>query len=210
MDARVFVGKTETSIDHRLAEGPASMKRTARNTRTVLTVVALGLFTSTASADWNSFWHGVHVGKARNNAWPDPFNEADAMQVVAPFEIMKNNGWRLHNTIGHELFRSGDGVLLASGNKRVEWIASQAPTNRRDVFVMRGSTQQETEARMASVRQSLASLNVPNQPNVWVTDVEPATASGAWATQINRTWLQELPAPKLPSTSSSGKEGVAK
>ncbi len=186
------------------------MKRSARNTRTLLAVLALGVFTSNVSADWNNFWHGVHVGKERNNAWPDPFNEADAMQVVAPFEIMKNNGWRLHNTIGHELFRSGDGALLASGNKRVEWIASQAPTNRRDVYVMRGRTEQETQARMESVRQSLASLSVGSAPNVWVTDVEPATASGAWATQINRTWLQELPAPKLPSTSSSGKEGVSK
>jgi len=45
-----------------------------------------------ASADWDSFWHGVHVGYARNNAWPDPFNELDAQQVIRPFEIMKRNG----------------------------------------------------------------------------------------------------------------------
>ena len=186
------------------------MKRTARKTRILLVLLGVGLFASNASADWHSFWHNVHVGTQRNNAWPDPFNEADAMQVVAPFEVMKNNGWRVHNTIGHELFRGGDGALLASGNKRVEWIASQAPTKRRDVYVMRGRTTEETQARVASVRQSLASLGTANPPQVWITDIEPTTASGAWATQINRSWLQELPTPRLPNTSASGKEGVAK
>ena len=185
------------------------MKRTARKTRILLALFGVGLFASNASADWHSFWHNVHVGTQRNNAWPDPFNEADAMQVVAPFEVMKNNGWRVHNTIGHELFRDGDGALLASGNKRVEWIASQAPTNRRDVYVMRGRTAEETQARVASVRQSLTGLGTANPPQVWVTDIEPTSASGAWATQINRSWLQELPAPKLPGTSASGQAGTA-
>jgi hypothetical protein len=103
------------------------MKRTARNTRNLFALLGVCLFASNASADWHTFWHNVHVGTHRNNAWPDPFNEADAIQVVSPFERMKNNGWRVHNTIGHELFRGGDGALLASGNKRVEWISSQAP-----------------------------------------------------------------------------------
>lgn len=186
------------------------MNRSALTSRKLLAAVAIGLFASSASADWNSFWHGVHVTKARNNAWPQPFTEADAMQIVAPFEVMKNNGWRLHNTIGNELFRAGDGALLASGHKRVEWIASQAPTNRREVFVVRGHSPEETDARVTAVRETLASVYTGGQmPGVWVTDVEPATASGAWATQINRTWLQELPAPRLPSTSVTGKAGVA-
>jgi hypothetical protein len=186
------------------------MKLTARNTRNVFALLGVCLFASNASADWHTFWHNVRVDTHRNNAWPDPFNEADAMQVVAPFEKMKNNGWRVHNTIGHELFRGGDGALLASGNKRVEWISSQAPAARRDIFVMRGRTDQETQARVDSVRQTLASLGNTNPPQIWVTDIEPTTASGAWATQLNRMWLQELPAPKLPGTSASGKEGVSK
>lgn len=186
------------------------MKRKLLNSRQLIAAAAIGLFACDASADWHSFWHGVKVGTHRNNAWPDPFNEVDARQVVAPFEVMKSNGWRLHNTIGHELFRNGDGVLLASGNKRVAWIASQAPPHRRDVFVVRGRTPEETEARMASVRQTLATIATDGPPPaVWVTDVEPATASGDWATQINRSWLQELPAPRLPSSSASGEQGIA-
>jgi hypothetical protein len=90
------------------------------------TVFALAVVASTAtsvSADWNwkGFWHGQHVGYHRNNAWPDPFNEVDAANVIAPFEVMKANGWRLHNTIGHELFREGDGALLASRPASQRW-----------------------------------------------------------------------------------------
>ena len=31
----------------------------------------------------------IGIGYERNNAWPDPFNEVDAMAVITPFETMK-------------------------------------------------------------------------------------------------------------------------
>ena len=185
------------------------MHQASRVRHGLLLFLAFGFLVPTASADWDSFWHGLHVGYHRNNAWPSPFTEADAHQVVAPFEVMKANGWRIHNTIGHELFRAGDGALLASGNRRLEWIATQAPEGHRDVFILRGRTPEETEARVAAVRQSLTNLQLQGQqPAVWVTETAPTTASGAWATQINRTWLQELPPPRLPGSSSSGTQGA--
>ena len=113
-------------------------------------------FQSGVDSKWHHFWHNVHVGYARNNAWPDPFNEVDAHDVIRPFEIMKANGWRMNNTIGHEFFRNGDGALLAAGHRRVNWIATQAPQARRAVHVLRGSTPDETQARVAAVRNSLA------------------------------------------------------
>ena len=185
------------------------MKYLARSGRsmTVLLLVAMGA--GTAAADWNDFWHGLHIGYHRNNAWPQPFSEADAYQVVAPFEIMKRNGWRVHNTIGHELFRQGDGVLLAAGHNRVRWIATQAPVAHREVFVLRGKDDVETEARIASVRNALSRLQtVGPPPQVYLTDVEPATASGAWATKIHRDRIQQMVPPKLPSTSGSGQAGA--
>ena len=164
-----------------------------------------------AHADWDSFWHGVHVDYARVNAWPQPFTDVDARQARAPFEVMKHNGWRAHNTIGHELFLEGDAVLTAAGNRRVLWIASQAPMNRRTIYVLQGRTAAETEARLASVQQALAGLNQRGaEAQVLVTDVEPAMSSGDWATSINRKWMSELPAPKLPSTTASGSAGVTR
>ncbi|MGI9470337.1 MAG: hypothetical protein ACR2NZ_02315 [Rubripirellula sp.] len=186
------------------------MKLNIKFAQAVLAVMAVAITATSASADWKHFWHNWHVGFHRNNAWPDPFNEADAIAVVSPFEIMKANGWRMHNTIGHELFRSGDGVLMAAGHKKIYWIATQAPAARRTVFVLRGENDQETEARVASVHQTIEKLafNGPS-PDVLVTSVEPHHSSGAWATKINRDWLENLSAPRLPSTSAGGNPGVA-
>ncbi len=186
------------------------MKITNKLAQAVIAVIAVATTATSATADWNHFWHNLHVGYHRNNAWPDPFNEVDAADVISPFEIMKANGWKMHNTIGHELFRGGDGALLASGYRRVHWIATQAPTARRTVYVLRGNSQQETDARVDSVRHTLANLYVNGPtPAVLVTDVEPATASGAWATKINREWLEHLTAPRLPTESASGNASAA-
>lgn len=175
-----------------------------------LTVVAATASSASAEWNWNGFWHGLHVGFHRNNAWPDPFNEADAAQVIAPFEIMKRNGWRLHNTIGHELFREGDGALLASGHRRVHWIATQAPEARRSIYVLRGENEAETAARVASVQSTVDNIVTTGaRPEVLVTNVEPPTAPGDWAVQINRERLKSLSAPRLPSQSASGERGVA-
>jgi hypothetical protein len=116
----------------------------------------------------------------------------------------------MHNTIGHELFRSGDGALLAAGHKRVHWIASQAPTARRTVYVLTGRSEDETQKRVAAVHQTLAASYFPGPaPDVLVTNIEPTTSSGAWATKINREWLEHLTAPQLPSVSASGNQGAA-
>ena len=181
--------------------------------RAVIALAFVGLTATSASADWdwNRWWHEMHIGYHRNNAWPDPFNEADAMQVMAPFEVMKANGWRLHNTIGHELFKKGDGALLASGFHRVHWIATQAPRSRRVVYVLKGGSDVETIARVNSVKASLAAIaSVSGESaKVLVTDIEPVAASGEWATKVKREWLENLAAPRLPAQSASGEPGVA-
>ncbi len=175
----------------------------------VVVLLIVGLGAGQAAADWHSFWHNFHVNYARNRAWPEPFTEADAMQTVAPFEIMTHNGWRAHNTIGHDLFRRGDGALLAAGRERVRWIASQAPHQRRTVYVLQGETRNETASRVHAVRQSLDRLELDHGlPQVMVTSIEPASAPGPWAEKINRERLSQMPSPVLPSTSAAGTAGV--
>ncbi len=196
------------------------MKFTTKLGQSILALLIVAISATSVSADWSSykqsvesdwnhFWHNVHVGYARNNAWPDPFNEIDAEQVIRPFEIMKANGWRMHNTIGHDFFRNGDGALLAAGHRRVHWIATQAPQARRAVHVLRGSSPAETEARVAAIHSSLADINFQGpRPQVLVTDILPSTSSGAIATKLHRERIENLPAPRLPSTSASGKAGI--
>jgi len=46
------------------------------------------------------------------------------------------------------------------------------------------------------------------QPRVFVTTIEPSTTPGAIATKINRDRLDQMAAPKLPTTTASGQAGV--
>jgi len=122
---------------------------------------------------------------------------------------MKHNGWRAHNTIGDDLFRRGDGALLAAGRNRVEWIASQAPASRKVVYVLRGRSQEETDNRVAAVQDTLSRMHLHGQmPQVMVTHIDPPTQSGPMVTKINRDRLEQMPAPVLPSTSAAGTAGA--
>lgn len=176
-------------------------------------VIACALFSATmtaVSADWNSFWEKVHIGKRRNNAWPDPFNEMDAMSVIAPFEVMKQNGWVLHNTIGADHFRDGDGALKPSGRASVAWIATQAPLNRRQIYIVRGANPEETSARIEAVQTTLSETQINGPvPTVAVVDRTVPTFSGARAVKIQRMALERMAAPRLPSASSSGTMSAA-
>ena len=68
----------------------------------------------------------------------------------------------------------------------------------------------ETEARLASVRQSLASMSIHGpHPTITLTNVEPAKASGTWANKISREWISSIPKPQLPGTSVSGAQGIS-
>lgn len=158
---------------------------------------------SPAAADWNSFWHGVHVDYHRNNAWPHPFSEMAAAQTRAPFAVQKMNGWRLHNTISHELFRGGDGVLTVAGQQQLAQIVHQVPPEHREIIVVCGATPAETEARVNSVREALSRMQMEGAaPEIYVTHRVPATGSGELATAVNRAWLKSLPSPKLPAAQS--------
>lgn len=153
---------------------------------------------------WDNFEHEMHVTYHRNNAWPQPFAELSAAQTRAPFEVMKQKGWLLHNTIGHELFRDGDGALTAAGRNRVHWIATQAPANHRVVHVLRGNSETETEARVEAVRVALEHMYITGpQPPVYITEVQPATSPGMRASQISRTALENMTPPVLPTSQSS-------
>lgn len=149
--------------------------------------------------DLEEFYHACHRDYQRSNIWPHPFREPVVFQTRAPFEVMTSNGWRAHNTIGDELFRSGDQVLNEAGMNRLSWIVSQAPVQRRVVFVLQGASAEETEARVTAVRRSIGSMYLTGpQPHVMVTDIRPGVSSGAWHTQLNRSRLSSQPAPLLP------------
>lgn len=148
-------------------------------------------------AGWPEFRHQCGIDYARNNTWPQPFRAADANSVVAPFEIMRNNGWREHNTVGTMLF-SQQNSLSDAGQLKVEWIVTQAPQNQRIVYVKSGRTKEETAARVESVQLAVSQL-IPTGPlpQILVTNIEPTTSSGAYQTLVHRALVKTTPTPRL-------------
>lgn len=191
------------------------MRCTSFYGRLLIVVALMSVSVTSASADWKTRWNNfmerVGIGHERNNAWPDPFNELDAMSVITPFEAMKQNGWILHNTIGPHQFREGDGALKTSGQEALAWIARQAPPSRRQVYIVRAATEQETEARVTSVREMLAQVQGAGPaPTIMLTDRVPPTAPGDWATKVNRSWLEQMAIPKLPTSSAAGTQSATR
>ncbi len=141
--------------------------------------------------------HRAGVDYARNVAWPQPFRAADSNSVVAPFEVMRDNGWRENNTLGTSLF-SSQNALNEAGAIKVQWIVTQAPLNQRIVYVKAGNTEQETNARVESVQLAVSQL-IPSGllPQILVTEIEPATSSGAYQTLVHRALTRTTPTPRL-------------
>lgn len=175
-----------------------------------LLAMMIACFAHNASADCNSFWHNqkvfYHKSKIeflRNQCWPAPFLESDVQVTRSPFQIMANNGWRLHHTLSNDVFRPGDSVLTAVGRNRVHWILTQTPPERRYIYVLRGTDADDTSRRVASVHNAMQSVQVSGPaPTVLVTDRLPSLASGEWNTQISRKRREAAPQPALLPSSS--------
>ncbi|XZE18639.1 hypothetical protein SH449x_003937 [Pirellulaceae bacterium SH449] len=135
---------------------------------------------------------------ARNKTWPQPFRAADAQSVIAPFEIMRTNGWREHNTLGSLLF-STEQELSEAGTLKIQWIVTQAPPSHRVIYVKTGATDQITAARVESVEIAVSKL-VPTGPlpQILVTDIEPPTSSGSYQTLVHRALIRSTPTPRVP------------
>lgn len=153
----------------------------------------------TASAGWNEFWHQVHLDYKRNQVWPDPFRYGDRDVARAPFIVMINNGWRLNNTIGQDLFDRETNELNHAGWRKVRWIVTQAPVHRRSIYVVYGVTAAATQARVESVRQSVIGMVGEDViPPIMLTNREPRGASGDYVDQVDRSYRATIPAPILP------------
>ncbi|MFO0011966.1 MAG: hypothetical protein ACK553_04420 [Planctomycetota bacterium] len=160
----------------------------------LLLMVGTGGF---VQADWPSSKHHAHVDIARNNAWPQPFRGQDAFSVVAPFEVMKRNGWRDNNTVGSILFTNNQ--LTEAGRLKVANLLTSTPASQRTIYVQVGPTQDDTAARVESVQEIVSQLLPEGQlPPIQITSVAPSTSPGAYQTLMHRAIKKTTPAPRLP------------
>jgi hypothetical protein len=156
---------------------------------------------------FNQFWHRMGVDFHRNNSWPEPFLSADKMAVRTPYCIQTDNGWKMQNTIGTFLFDQETQQVNQAGELLVKWVVTQAPVNRRAVFVLKGDTAEATNARVHSVQVAVAKYSSGCVYPVLLTDTEPAGWSAAYIDTITQQFNATIPAPRLPAKQSSGGQG---
>ena len=154
---------------------------------------------SYVDAGWPEFKQECHTDKLRNNAWPQPFRGQDAASVVAPFEVMKANGWREFNTLSDSFFDVKH-QLTDAGLLKLHQTLIQSPTNRRAVFVLKADSAEQTASRVEAVEVAVSGM-IPtgDLPPIYVTDINPTVSSGVYQTMVNRALIKTTPSPRVPA-----------
>src|SRR3954466_5475644 len=96
--------------------------------------------------------HYIKHGYRENKMWPWPYTCPDRISVRDPFNMMIDAGWRRQNLLGPHHFNPDTNQLTTAGELRVQWIMTQAPPDRRNMFVERGLGPNVNTQRAASSR----------------------------------------------------------
>jgi hypothetical protein len=165
-----------------------------------------------ARADWLcDFLYSIPQDTKRRNCWPQPFICADRQAVRAPFAIQVANGWRIQNLLGPQFFEPNNGGLTEAGRLKIRWVAYQAPSQHRSIYVSMADSPEETAARMNAVNSYLAKLLPQGDlPSVTETRIVDDGAPADQVDAIGRKYQATMPAPRLPardSASGSGSSG---
>ncbi len=171
-----------------------------------LTLVACGV--QSVEAQQPSHLQNAKTDRWRNTLWPTPFRAEDTLAVTNVFDIQRNNGWRLYNTLGTPMFDPNSNRLTDAGKAHIKWILTYAPQNRRVIFVLKGDDANKTANRVESTQLAISEF-VPsgNLPPIYLTDVESSGSSGSYQTAVYRAMVTSVPSPRLPDSSGGGGSG---
>jgi len=145
-----------------------------------------------AGYDANVYWPRLYIPPARRS-------------VCATYNAMVNNGWRRQNLLGDYHFNNDTNELTSAGKLKVNWILSQAPVERRNVFVQRGSKSLQTTARLSAVHDYADNMS-PSVGQIEVNDTH-IVAEGHAASSVDSVFVgyeaNRLP-PVLPASTAGG------
>ena len=168
-------------------------------------VLVLVWWGSMAHADWDQFKHRCKLDWHRNVAWPQPFIAQDRLATCSPFMAMTINGWRDQCTLSNFHFDPASQQLTEVGRLHVQQILREHPEAYRGVFVVRASTQENTDVRLDSVRQFVDNLaGQESSSEVRLTTVEPRGVPADDVQIISSKLRASMPDPRLPSAASAG------
>jgi hypothetical protein len=197
----------QRSANCSLAKGQ-SLREDAGMRHLLLFVAALPwmvVLASPAQAGWYEFWYGAKRDHRQNHAWPEPFAARDRQAVAAPFDAMVRAGWRSQTTLGTHDFDPETQSLNEAGERRLRWMATQAPEPYRTIYVAQGRDQATAERRLESVQQALPRvLGDQPVPPVVATVREPRNWSADEVNTIERRLQSSVPSPRLPDFKPAG------
>lgn len=173
-------------------------------TAALTVVVALSVVPSALAVVVDHCAHYMKQTYHQNQMWPWPFQCADRLAVHEPFCIMVNNGWRRQNLLGAHHFNPATNQLNTAGELRVQWILTQAPPDRRNIFVERSLDPAANSQRLAAVRDYGLKVAIDGrEPMVEETYLvsEGRPASVVDATNVN--FLKNMPPPVLPAATNT-------
>ena len=118
---------------------------------------------------------------------------------------MKDVGCRQETTLVGYFFDSASNELTVAGQRKIDWIVRHAPLQRRSVYVLRGDTQEITNARVDAVQREISRILPEGElPPVLVIDSGPQGSPGQYFDTIRRHYIESIPSPRLPSSASGG------
>jgi hypothetical protein len=173
------------------------------NVFAITAIVAFGGLVTSAHAVWfDDGAHYVKRGYRQNQAWPWPYVCADRIAVREPFCMMINNGWRRQNLLGPHHFTANSDKLTTAGELRVRWIMTQAPGDRRTIFIERDIDPTVTAERLATARGYASQVSPDGQiaqvaETFLISEGRPASVVDA----TNVRFQESLPPPVLPASS---------
>jgi len=171
--------------------------------RSLLAVVALlsalGTARSAEAVWFEDSYHNIKRGYHRNVAWPWPYICPDRIAVREPFDVMVNNGWRRQNLLGPHHFKAETNQLTTAGELRVHWIMTQAPAERRSIFVERSVDPEVTAQRLEIAREFAAQVAIDaQQPQMFETHLVSEGRPAAVVDATNVRFYESVRPPVLP------------
>jgi hypothetical protein len=145
----------------------------------------------------------IEAGYHRNVEWPWPYVCPDRIASREPFDIMIRNGWRRQNLLGAHHFNPATNQLNTAGELQVRWIMTQAPPQRRQVYIERAIEPSITAERIAAARQYATQVTLDGQtPQVFETHLMAEGRPAGIVDFTNVQFMENMPPPVLPAANT--------
>ncbi len=151
--------------------------------------------------------HAFHAGYHANVDWPAQYVPTARRSVLSAYDVMVNNGWRRQNLLGTYHFDPDTNELTEAGKLKVNWILTQTPQHRRNIFVQRAVNESQTASRVDSINRWASNMS----PGVGPLDINDThiVAEGHPAATVDHIFVgfqTNQPPPVLPADDGSSNE----